>query len=117
MTVLVVDAAVAVRTRLVSRLREAGLEVIGEVTSVRGAIELARTTPPRAIIVDIDLPGHPGLSVISDLRIGIPTAALVVFTNASPYRRACLAAGADGFLDKSSEFDSVAAAVLDLLAV
>ncbi len=115
MTVLVVDAAVAVRTRLVSRLREAGLEVIGEVTSVMGALELGRTTPPRAIVVDIDLPGHPGLSVISDLRIGFPTAALVVFTNASPYRRACLAAGADDFLDKSSEFDSVAAAVIGLL--
>ena len=117
MSVLVVDAAVAVRTRLVSRLRESGLEVIGEVTSVLGALELARITPVRAIIVDIDLPGHPGLSVISDLKIGIPAAALVVFTNASPYRRACLAAGADGFLDKSSEFDSVAAAVKDLLAL
>ena len=34
-----------------------------------------------------------------------------------PYRRACLAAGADGFLDKSSEFDSVATALLGLIAV
>jgi len=115
-TVIVVDAAVAVRTRLVSRLREAGLDVIGEATSVRAALELARTCAPRAIVVDIELPGHPGLSVISDLKLGVPDAALVVFTNASPYRRACLAAGADGFLDKSSEFDSVAAAVLGLLA-
>ena len=116
MTVLVVDAAAAVRTRLVSRLREAGLDVVGEATSVVGALELARTCPPRAIVVDIDLPGRPGLSVISDLKLGVPDAALVVFTNASPYRRACLAAGADGFLDKSSEFDSVAGALLALLA-
>ncbi len=106
----------AVRSRLVSRLREAGLEVIGEVTSVHGALEVARERPPRAIVVDIDLPGHPGLSVISDLKIAVPAAALLVFTNASPYRRACLAAGADGFLDKSSEFDNVAAALLDLIA-
>lgn len=115
MTVLVVDAAVAVRNRLVSRLREAGLDVIGEVASVELAIAIAGTRIPRAIVVDVDLPGHRGLGVISELKLAIPNAALVVFTNASPYRRACLAAGADRFLDKSSEFDSVAGAVLELL--
>jgi DNA-binding NarL/FixJ family response regulator len=114
-TVLVVDAAVAVRTRLVARLREAGLDVIGEVASIDSALALAGRQMPRAIIVDVDLPGHRGLGVIADLKIALPSAALVVFTNASPYRRACLAAGADRFLDKSSEFDSVASAVLELL--
>ncbi len=115
MTVLVVDAASAVRSRLVSRLREAGLDVIGEASSISSALELARARPPRAIVVDIELPGHPGLAVIAELKECCPDAALVVFTNASPYRRACLAAGADGFLDKSSEFDSVAGALRDLL--
>lgn len=110
MKVLVVDAAAAVRSRLVSRLREAGLDVIGEASSVLGAIELA--CEPRAIVVDIELPGHPGLSVISDLKRRFPDAAVVVFTNASPYRRACLAAGALAFLDKSREFDEIAAMLL-----
>jgi DNA-binding NarL/FixJ family response regulator len=114
-TILVIDAAAAVRSRLVARLREAGLEVIGEATSIATALAIAEATRPRAIVVDIELPGHPGLSAITDLKGCVPEAALVVFTNASPYRRACLAAGADGFLDKSSEFDSVAAAVLGLL--
>ncbi len=114
MTVLVVDAAIAVRSRLVSMLREAGLVVI-ETSSVHGALALARERPPRVIVVDIELPGHPGLSVISDLKLGVPEVALVVFTNASPYRRACIAAGADDFLDKSSEFDRVADVVRALL--
>ena len=114
MTVLVVDAAVAVRSRLVSMLREAGLDV-HEASSVLGALGVARERPPRVIVVDIELPGHPGLSVISDLKVGVPEVALVVFTNASPYRRACLAAGADNFLDKSSEFDRVADVVRELL--
>ncbi len=112
MTVLVVDAAIAVRSRLVGRLREAGLDVIGEATSVRGAIDLV--CEPRAIVVDIELPGHPGLSVIADLKRRFPDATLVVFTNASAYRRACLSAGANGFFDKSSEFDSVAGMLLGL---
>lgn len=116
MTVLVVDAAVAVRTRLVARLREAGLDVIGEVASIDTALVIAGQRPPRVIIVDVDLPGHRGLAVIADLKIAVPNAALVVFTNASPYRRACLAAGADRFLDKSSEFDAVAATLVELLA-
>ena len=113
---LVVDAAVAVRTRLVTRLREAGLDVIGEVASIDLALAIAGKQVPRAIIVDVDLPGHRGLSVIADLKIAVPSAALVVFTNASPYRRACLAAGADRFLDKSSEFDAVASTLVALLA-
>lgn len=115
MTVLVVDAAVAVRDRLVSRLREAGLEVIGEVATLELALAVASKQAPRAIVVDVDLPGQRGLAVISELRLAIPGAALVVFTNASPYRRACLAAGADRFLDKSSDFDGVAGAVLELV--
>lgn len=115
MTVLVVDAAVAVRSRLVGLLREAGLDVV-EASSVVGALGLARDRPPRVIVVDIELPGHPGLSVIADLKLGVPEVALVVFTNASPYRRACIAAGADDFLDKSSEFDRVAEVVRGLLA-
>jgi DNA-binding NarL/FixJ family response regulator len=114
-TVLVVDAAVAVRSRLVGLLREAGLDVV-EASSVVGALGLARDRPPRVIVVDIELPGHPGLSVIADLKLGVPEVALVVFTNASPYRRACIAAGADDFLDKSSEFDRVAEVVRGLLA-
>lgn len=113
---LVVDSAVAVRSRLVARLREAGLDIVGEVASVDLAIALAGSQHPRVVIVDVDLPGHRGLAVIADLRVALPNAALVVFTNASPYRRACLAAGAVRFLDKSSEFDSVAQAVVELLA-
>lgn len=113
MTILVVDAATAVRSRLVTRLREAGLDVVGEASSVHGAIEL--DCEPRAIVVDLELPGHPGLSVIADLKRRFPNAALVVFTNASPYRRACLSAGAHGFFDKSSEFDGVAPALLALV--
>lgn len=112
MTVLVVDAAIAVRSRLVSRLREAGFEVM-EASSVRGAVEL--DCDPLAIVVDLDLPGHPGLTVITDLKHRFPATSVVVFTNATPYRRACLAAGADGFLDKSSEFDTVAATLRGLL--
>jgi hypothetical protein len=34
------------------------------------------------------------------------------FTNLAPYRRACLAAGADAFLDKSTDFDLVAQALV-----
>lgn len=107
-TVIVVDAAVAVRNRLVARLREAGLVVVGEAASGDAALALALATLPAAIVLDVDLPGSRGLELVVLLKAAVPGVVLLVLTNALPYRRAVLAAGADFFLDKSSEFDAVA---------
>jgi DNA-binding NarL/FixJ family response regulator len=108
-TVLVIDAAAAVRGRLVARLREAGVVVVGEAANGEAALALAFATLPTTIVLDVDLPGRRGLELIALLKAAVPGVAVVVLTNALPYRRAALAAGADFFLDKSSEFDAVAA--------
>lgn len=107
MRVLVVDPTAQVRTRLVARLVESGLEVVAEATSSIFARSYARTHAPDAIVIDVELPDRGGLALISELKSIVPNAALVVLTNAMAYRRHCLQLGADAFLDKSADFDAV----------
>jgi DNA-binding NarL/FixJ family response regulator len=107
-SILVVDAAQAVRSRLVLRLREAGLEVVADVGSADAALAIATEKLPRAVVLDVDLPDRRGLELIALLKATLPEGLLVVLTNLAPYRRACLAAGADLFLDKSRDFDLLA---------
>ena len=109
MRVLVVDDSRAVRERLVVRLRDAGLEVAAEAASGAEALAWLLTGSIEGIVIDVLLHDRQGLDVLPALRAAAPAAVIVVLTNAPEYRRHCLARGADAFLDKSREFDAVAA--------
>ena len=110
MRVLVVDASHAVRARLVASLREADLEVVAEAETAAQAISIAiMPLALDAIVVDVLLPDRRGVDIVVSLRAAAPAALIVVVTNAPEYRPYCLARGADAFLDKSREFDRVAA--------
>jgi DNA-binding NarL/FixJ family response regulator len=110
--VLVVDPSDAVRSRLVQRLRDAGLDVVGETGTIAGALALAAIAAPDAIVADVLLADRRGAAVVISVRALAPAAWVVVLTNATHYREACLTHGADVFLDKSTEFDLVAATLL-----
>jgi DNA-binding NarL/FixJ family response regulator len=60
-------------------------------------------------VLDVDLPDRGGLALLAELA---PQITVVVLTNALSYRRRCMMLGARAFLDKSSDFASVA----DMLA-
>jgi DNA-binding NarL/FixJ family response regulator len=107
--VLVVDAAVAVRTRLVALLAEGGVTVVGEAESSELARAFVTEHAPDAIVVDVDLPDRGGLELVADLA---PTTTILVLTNALSYRRRCMMLGAHAFLDKSIDFASVAETLL-----
>jgi DNA-binding NarL/FixJ family response regulator len=65
-------------------------------------------------VLDLQLPDGSGLHILPILRVRVPAAIIVVLTNATRdgYRNRCLALGASFVFDKSSEFDSVAPALL-----
>lgn len=109
MKVLVVDAAAAVRTRLVALLAEGGVTVVGESASSHQARAFVLEHAPDAIVVDVDLPDRGGLELVADLA---PTTTILVLTNALSYRRRCMMLGAHAFLDKSSDFATVAETLL-----
>lgn len=87
-------------------LESMGIEIIGEATTGREAVELARTLHPDVVIMDIHLPELTGIEATrrilhenSDIRILVLTA-----YDDPVYVHALLSAGADGFVLKSAEF-------------
>lgn len=111
--VLVVEDSSAVRSRVVTLLREEGLDVVGEAANAVTALALTSALRPDGIVLDLQLPDRNGMDILPALKAGADAPVVVVLTNASQhgYRSRCLALGADDFLDKSTDFDRVAAAL------
>jgi DNA-binding NarL/FixJ family response regulator len=110
MNVLVVDDAPQIRKRLIALLRTAGnVTVVGEAESVRAAIDEAAARPVDVMLLDLQLTDGNGLEVLAAVKPAHPALRVIVLSNfATPqYRQASLAAGADVFLDKSTEFQRV----------
>ena len=73
---------------------------------------------PDSVLLDLNLGGTNGMQVLRSVHPLHPEIAFVVLTNhAEPqYRRACERAGAAYFLDKSTEFERVAAVIAEIAA-
>jgi DNA-binding NarL/FixJ family response regulator len=112
MKVFIVDDSKVVLERLTDLLREvAGVEIVGLAKTVPEAIRSIQNTRPDALILDLQMPGGSGLDVLRSVRPAYPNLYVLICTN-YPYpqfREQCLAAGANYFLDKSSEFEKIPA--------
>jgi len=111
MNVFVVEDAPEVRKRLVAMLRAiAGVTVVGEADSVRGAVDGVQASAAEVMLLDLQLADGSGLEVLSAVKSQQPDLYVIVlsnFANATQYRDASLAAGADVVLDKTTEFGRV----------
>lgn len=73
------------------------------------AISAIRILRPDVVILDIHLPGSGGIYVLRNIKQG-EAGPIVIFLANYPfpgYRQRYLNAGADFFLDKSTEFDQI----------
>jgi DNA-binding NarL/FixJ family response regulator len=107
LTVFLVEDSPEIRARLAVTIRGIeGAELVGEASTVSGAIDGIRTTHPGAVILDLQLEDGSGLEVLKAVRPVSPALHVAVLTNyaTDQHRRACMSAGAEFFLDKSSEF-------------
>ncbi len=110
MNVFVVEDAPQVRKRLVAMLRTVpDVDVVGEADSVRGAVDGILGSDADAMLLDLQLTDGNGLEVLAAIKPQRPALRVIVLSNfaTSQYRAACLAAGAEVFLDKSQDFGSV----------
>jgi DNA-binding NarL/FixJ family response regulator len=108
--VFIVDDSAAVRTRLAEMLaRMERVQVVGEAASASTATAGILGLRPDSVLLDLDLGSSTGMEVLKSVHPRAPRIVFVVLTNHSedPYRRACTAAGAAYFLDKSRELDQV----------
>jgi DNA-binding NarL/FixJ family response regulator len=79
------------------------LEVVGEATNGREAVELFRTCTPDIVLMDLQMPVMGGIEAISAIRTEFPKARIVVLTTYKGDTQALRAfkAGASGYLLKS----------------
>ena len=118
-TVFIVDDSAAIRTRLNEMLSTMDtFQVVGEAATAPEAIAGIQSTHPDSVLLDLNLGTRQGLEVLRAIHPGSPEIAFVVLTNhsASQYRKACVAAGAAHFLDKSTEFDRVREVLVQIAA-
>ena len=112
-----VDDAAVVRDRLVALLSELeGVDVVGTARDATEGVTVARRLAPDAVVLDIQMPGGDGVAVLEDIKARSPATVVVMLTNytGEGHRARCLAAGADHFLDKSTDLDRLADILVDL---
>jgi CheY-like chemotaxis protein len=78
------------------------MTVIGAVEGGAEALEKAQQLKPQVILVDLAMPGMPGLEAIPRLRQMLPNVGIIALTvmNTNSFRKAALDAGADHFIPK-----------------
>jgi DNA-binding NarL/FixJ family response regulator len=108
--VFIADDSLVVREHLVTMFDELeGIEVVGQAENVAEATAAIRKLQPDLVILDIWMPDGSGIDVLQDIKQHGPAPVVIILTNYPypEYRQRCLNAGADFFLDKSTEFDQI----------
>jgi two-component system chemotaxis response regulator CheY len=76
--ILIVDDSFYMRTMLKNMLTDAGYEVVGEAANGQQAVELAASTKPDLITLDVILPDNTGLDVLKGIRPNDPYVKVVM---------------------------------------
>ena len=108
--VFISDDSATVRERLVNMALDLPeIVVVGQAQDASGSLAAIRQTRPDVVILDIRMPGGNGIEVLRRLKKMNPAPRVIMLTNFAyaQYRRKCKEAGADFFLDKSTEFDQI----------
>ena len=108
--VFIADDSLVVREHLVTMLDELPrIVTVGQAETVAEAINGILELRPDVVILDIRMPGGSGIDVLQRVKQAEVTPIVIILTNYpySGYRQKCLQAGADFFLDKSTEFDQI----------
>ena len=100
-TMLVDDHAIW-RGGVRSMLEDTEFEVVGEASSGREALEVARQTQPRLVLLDIRMAGGDGLEALVALKREFPRTAVIMLTTYDnpTYMARAVAGGAAGYLLK-----------------
>ncbi|HEX8845298.1 MAG TPA: response regulator transcription factor [Pyrinomonadaceae bacterium] len=110
MRVFIVEDSTVVRERLMALLTDVqGVEIIGHAEDAACASEFIRIFRPDTVILDLKIQGGSGIDVLREIRQLVPPPLIMVVTNnAIPQsRQRCFDAGADFFLDKTTEFEKL----------
>ncbi len=109
-TVYIVDDSQAVRERLIGMISELeGTTLAGATGEPLEAVKAIRRLRPDSVILDIRMPGMSGIQILREIKQDLRAPVVIMLTNYpfGQYRRECAEAGADYFLNKSTEFEKI----------
>jgi len=108
--VFISDDSATIRERLVTMALDLPeVDVVGQADDAPGTLDAVRQTQPDVVILDIRMPGGNGIDVLRQVKKIEPAPKVIMLTNFAyaQYRIKCEEAGADFFLDKSTEFEKL----------
>lgn len=109
--VFVVEDSKVIRQRLFALLTGLpGVEIVGDSDTAADAILGITDLAPDIVVLDIKLKNGSGIEVLRTIRQRLAGVTVIMLTNyaTDEYRKKCLDAGADYFLDKTNEFERLA---------
>jgi CheY-like chemotaxis protein len=115
-TVLLVDDDDGIREVLRLYAAHHGLEVVGEATDGRQAVDMAARLRPDVIVLDHEMPELTGIDALPRLRRRAPHSIIVVYAAAGPgLEKTALGLGASAYLTKLATPKTAISLVVALL--
>src|SRR3954463_11132530 len=98
--------------------QEPDCQVIAEASTGEEAYQLLQTITPDIVILDLSMPGQGGLSVLRRMKLRWPLLPVLVFSmhDNLPFVVQAMRAGANAYITKSSEPESMVKAVRNVVA-
>jgi DNA-binding NarL/FixJ family response regulator len=89
------------------------LQICGEASNGRDAVDLAVRTKPDVVIINLNLPSIGGIEATRQIRKAAPDTEVLIFTtqDSADLMREALRSGARGYLLKSAPDDQIVAAI------
>lgn len=114
--VLIADDAAEIRLLLRMYLTGNKIEIVGEATNGKEAVDLAATEKPDAIILDLAMPIMDGLEAIPLIKEASPDTKIVVLSGFDADRAAktALGLGAERYLQKGVSLGEIGQLLWDL---
>ncbi len=110
--VLLVDDHLVVRQGLAMVLGgESDIEIVGEASDGRSAVELARSLLPDVVTMDVGLPGMNGIEATRAIHSELPEIAIIGLSMFEDQGEAMREAGAVGYLSKTGASSNLLAAI------
>ncbi len=110
MNLFIVEDSIHIQNRLRAFVEELpDVHVVGVASEVNNAYRAIIDVNPDAMILDLQLGNDNGLTLLKNIKQNMPEIKVVVLTNHSTdaNRLQALRAGADNFLDKSTDFEQI----------
>lgn len=116
MRVLIIDDHALFRVGLKGLLEQRNIEVVGVAADGEEGIELAKTSNPDIILLDLRMPGMGGLDVLKKIREDSKATPVVMLTTSNDEADLIMSlrSGAQGYLLKDMEPDELVGALRDI---